>query len=72
MKIAINMHRFKILEFNGFGHEGWPLPPGAVYSLIHEAKPPHGYIIKSTFLAKHYTASKLKVYLTQIDPLIFY
>ena len=72
MKIVINMHRFKSLEFRGFGLEGWPFPPGSVYSLITEARAPYWNIIKSTFLAKNGTASKLTVYLTQIDPLIFY
>jgi hypothetical protein len=72
MKIAISMHRFKSSEFNGFGHEGWPFPPGVVYSLIPEARAPYWNIIKSTFLANNYTASKLTVSLTQIDQLIFY
>jgi len=61
------MHRFKSSEFNGFGHEGWPFPPGDAYSLIPEARASYGNIIKSTFLAKNYTVSKLTVFLTQIE-----
>jgi hypothetical protein len=72
MKIAISIHRFRNSEFNGFGHEAWPFPPGVVYSLILGARASYWDIIKSTFLAKNYTALKLTVYLTQIDQLIFY
>ena len=72
MKIVISIDRFKNSEFNGFGHEAWPFPPGVVYSLIPEARASYWNIIKSTFLAKNYTASKLTVYLTQIDQLIVY
>jgi hypothetical protein len=70
IEIAINIHRFKNLEFNDFGHEGWPSPQVALYSLIPEAKASFWIIIISTFLAKNYTVSKLAVYLTQIDACI--